>query len=66
MKKFHDTLKIIYVSNSSGAITLLSADEALSSQITMHNRPSSSNDKAIDRPPQIEYNVNCHGNKKSI
>ena len=70
MKKFHDALKTIYDPNSSGATTLLSADgstlltdkEAILKRWTEHfnsvlNRPSSINEDAIDRLPQIECNV---------
>ena len=65
MKKFHDELKTIY-----GATTLLSADvstlltdkAAILKRWTEHfdsvlNRPSSINEDAIDRLPQIECNV---------
>ena len=47
MKKFHDALKNIYGSNSSGARTFQD----------LLNRPSSINEDAIDRPPLIECNV---------
>ena len=70
MKKFHDALKIIYGPKSSGATTLLSADgstlltdkEAILKRWAEHfnsvlNRPSSINEDAIDRLPQIECNV---------
>ena len=69
MKKFHDALKTIYGPKSSGA-TLLSADgntlltdkEAILERWAEHfnsvlNRPSSINQDAIDRLPQIECNV---------
>ena len=70
MKKFHDALKTIYGTRSSRATTLLSADgstlltdkEAILKRWAEHfnsvlNRPSSINDDAIDRLPQIECNV---------
>ena len=70
MKKFHDALKTIYGPKSSGATTLLSADgntlltdkEAILERWAEHfnsvlNRPSSINQDAIDRLPQIERNV---------
>ena len=70
MKKFHDALKTIYGPKSSGATTLLSADgntlltdkEAIFERWAEHfnsvlNRPSSINQDAIDRLPQIECNV---------
>ena len=70
MKKFHDALKTIYGPKSSGATTLLSADgntlltdkEAILERWAEHfnsvlNRPSSINQDAIDRLPQIECNV---------
>ena len=70
MKKFHDALKTIYGPKSSGATTLLSADgntlltdkEAILEMWAEHfnsvlNRPSSINEDAIDRLPQIECNV---------
>ena len=70
MKKFHDALKTIYGPKSSGATTLLSADgntlltdkEAILERWAEHfnsvlNRPSSINEDAIDRHPQIECNV---------
>ena len=70
MKKFHDALKTIYGPKSSGAITLLSADGSTlltDKEVTFKrwaehlnsvlNRPSSINDDAIDRLPQIECNV---------
>ena len=70
MKKFHDALKTIYGPKSSGATTLLSADgntlltdkEAILERWAEHfnsvlNRPSSINEDAIDRLPQIECNV---------
>ena len=70
MKKFHDALKTIYDPKSSGATTLLSADrstlltnkEAILKRWAEHfnsvlNRPSSINEDAIDRLPQIECNV---------
>ena len=70
MKKFHDALKTIYGPKSSGATTLLSADgntlltdkEAILERWAEHfnsvlYRPSSINEDAIDRLPQIECNV---------
>ena len=70
MKKFHDALKTIYGPKSSGATTSLSADgitlltdkEAILKTWTepfnsVLNRPSSINEDAIDRLPQIECNV---------
>ena len=70
MKKFHDALKTIYGPNKSGATPLLSADEStlLTETDTILerlaedynsalNRPSSVNDNAIKRLPQIECNV---------
>ena len=70
MKKFHDALKTIYGQKNSGATPLLSTDgstlltdkdailkrwaEPFNSVL---NRPSSVNDKAINRLPQIECNV---------
>ena len=71
MKKFHDSLKTIYGTKRSGAATtLLSANgstlltdkEAILKRWAKHfnsvlNRPSSINEDAIDRLPQIECNV---------
>ena len=70
MKKFHDALKTIYGPKSSGANPLLSADgstlltdkDAILKRWAEHfnsvlNRPSSVNDNAINRLPQIECNV---------
>ena len=70
MKKFHDALKTIYGPKSSGSTTLLSADgstlltdkEAILKRWVGHfnsvlNRPSSINEDAIDRLPQVECNV---------
>ena len=70
MKKFHDALKTIYGPKSSGATPLLSADgstlltdkDAILKRWAEHfngvlNRPSSVNDNAINRLPQIECNV---------
>ena len=70
MKKFHDALKTIYGPKSSGATPLLSADGSTlltdkdailkrwAEQInSVLNRPSSVNDNAINRLPQIECNV---------
>ena len=69
-RSFHDALKTIYGPKSSGATTLLSADgntlltdkEAIMERWAEHfnsvlNRPSSINEDAIDRLPQIECNV---------
>ena len=70
MKKFHDALKTIYGPKSSGATPLLSADgstlltdkDAILKRWADHfnsvlNRPSSVNDNAINRLPQIDCNV---------
>ena len=71
MKKFHNALKTIYAPKSSGATTLLSADEstlltdkeAILKRWAEHfdsmllNRPSSINEDAIDRLPRRECNV---------
>ena len=70
MKKFHDALKTFYGPKSSGATPLLSADgstlltdkDAILKRWAEHfnsvlNRPSSVNDNAINRLPQIECNV---------
>ena len=70
MKKFHDALKTIYGPKSSGATPLLSANgsilltdkDAILKRWAEHfnsvlNRPSSVNDNAINRLPQIECNV---------
>ena len=70
MKKFHDGLKTSYGPKSSGATPLLSADESTllidkdailerwaEHFISVLNRPPSGNDNAINRLPQIEYNV---------
>ena len=70
MNKFHDALKTIYGPKGSGATPLLSADgtalltdkDAILKKWTEHfnsvlNRPSSVNDNAINRLPQIECNV---------
>ena len=70
IKKFHDALKTIYDQKSSGATALLSADgstlltdkDAILKRWAEHfnsvlNRPSSVNDNAINRLPQIECNV---------
>ena len=67
MKKFHDALKTVYGPKCSGTTTLLSADgstlltdilkrwaEHLNSVL---NRPSSINEDAVDRLPQIQCNV---------
>ena len=66
MKKFHDALKTNNGPKSSGATPLLSADgstlltdkDAILKRWAEHfnsvlNRPSSVNDNAINRPPQI-------------
>ena len=66
MKKYHDALKTIDGPKSSGAIILFSADgstlltdkEAILKRWTEHfnsvlNRPSSINEDAFDRLPQI-------------
>ena len=70
MKKFHDALKTIYCPKSSGATTLLSADESTlltDKKVILErwaeqfnsvlNRSSSINEDAIDRLPQIKCNV---------
>ena len=70
MKLFHDALKTIYGQKSSGATPLLNADgstlltdkDAILKRWAEHfnsvlNRPSSANDNAINRLPQIECNV---------
>ena len=70
MKKFHDALKTIYGPKSSGATPLLSADgstlltdkDAILKRWAEHfnsvlHRPSSVNDNAINRLPQIECKV---------
>ena len=70
MKNFHDALKTINGPKSSGATPLLSADgstlltdkDAILKRWAEHfnsvlNRPSSVNDNAINRLPQIECNV---------
>ena len=69
MKKFFDTLKTVYGPQSSGTTPLLSADgtslltdkEAILKRWAEHfdgvlNRPSSINDEAINRLPQVECN----------
>ena len=69
MKKFFDALKTVYGPQSSGTIPLLSADgtslltdkEAILKRWAEHfdgvlNRPSSINDEAINRLPQVECN----------
>ena len=69
MKKFFDALKTIYGPQSSGTTLLLSADgtsllidkEAVLKRWAEHfdgvfNRPSSINDEAINRLPQVECN----------
>ena len=69
-KKFHDALKTIYGPKSSSATPLLSADgstlltakDAILKRWAYHfnsvlNCPSSVNDNAINRLPQIECNV---------
>ena len=70
IKKFHDALKSIYGPKSSGDTTLLSAEgstlltdkEAILKRWTEHfnsvlNLPSSINEDAMNRLPQIECNV---------
>ena len=69
MKKFHDALKTVYGPKSSRATQLLSADgsilfidkdaifERLAEHFNSVHRPSTVNDSAIIRLPQIEYNV---------
>ena len=69
MKKFFDALKTVYGPQSSGTTPLLSADgtslltdkEAILKRWAEHfdgvlNRPSSINDEATNRLPQVEYN----------
>ena len=70
MKKFHDALKTINGPESSGATQLLSVDgsilltdkDAILKRWAKHfnnllNRPSSVNDNAFSRLPQVECNV---------
>ena len=70
MKKFFDALKTVYDPQSSGTTPLLSADgtslltdkEAILKRWAGHfdsvlNRPSSVNDDAINRLPQVECNL---------
>ena len=70
MKKFHDALKTVFGPKSSGATPLLIADgstlltnkDAILKRWAEHfnsvlNRPSSVNDNAITRLPQIECNI---------
>ena len=70
MKKFFGALKTIYGPQSSGTTPLLSADgtslltdkEAILKRWVEHfdgvlNRPSSINDEAINRLPQVECNL---------
>ena len=70
MKKFFDALKTVYGSQSSGTTPVLSADgtslltdeEAILKRWAEHfdgvlNRPSSINDEAINRLPQVECNL---------
>ena len=70
MKKFFDALKTVYGPQSSGTTPLLSADgtsllidkEAILKRWAEHfdsvlNRPSSINDDAINRLPQVECNL---------
>ena len=70
MKKFFDALKTVYGPQSSGTTPLLSADgtmrlidkEAVLKRWAEHfdsvfNRPSSINDEAINRLPQVECNT---------
>ena len=69
LKKFFDVLKTVYGPQSSGTTPLISADEtslptdkeAILKRLAEHfdgvlNRPSSINDEAINRPPQVECN----------
>ena len=69
MNKFFDALKTVYGPQSSGTTPLLSADgtslltdkEAILKRWAEHfdgvlNRPSSINDEAINRLPQVECN----------
>ena len=69
MKKFFDALNTVYGPQSSGTTPLLSADgtslltdkEAILKRWAEHfdgilNRPSSINDEAIKRLPQVEFN----------
>ena len=69
MKKFFDALKTVYGPQSSGTTPLLSADgtslltdkEAILKRWAEHfdgvlNRPSSINDEAINRLPQVKCN----------
>ena len=69
MTKFFDALKTVYGPQSSGTTPLLSADgtslltdkEAILKRLAEHfdgvlNRPSSINDEAINRLPQVEWN----------
>ena len=71
MKKFHDALKTSYGPKSSGATPLLSADrstlltdkDAIWERWAEHfnsvlNRPSSVNDNAINRLPQLHVECN--------
>ena len=73
MKKFFDALKTIYGPQSSGTMPLLSADgtslltdkEAILKRWAEHfdgvlNQPSSINDEAINRLPQVECNPLLH------
>ena len=70
MKKFFDALRTVYGPQSSGTTPLLSADgtslltdkEVILKRLTEHfdsvlNRPSSINDDAINRLPQVECNL---------
>ena len=70
MKKVHDALKTVYGSTSSGTTPLLSAHrsslltdkDAILIKWAEHfdnvlNRPSTINDNAINRSPQVECNV---------
>ena len=69
-KKFHDALKTVYGQNCSEAISQLSADgstlltdkDAILERWAEHfnsvlNRPSTVSDNAINRLPQIAYNL---------
>ena len=70
MKKYFNALKTVYSPQSSGTTPLLSADgtslltdkEAILKRWTEHfdsvlNRPSSINDDAFNRLPQVECNL---------
>ena len=66
MKTFFDALKTVYCPQRSGTIPLLSADgtslltdkDAILKRLAEHfNQPSSINDDAINRLPQVECNL---------